>query len=256
MSTMNSYTIDTTDGKTPPEYLVVFLHGHGSSGGAMSEYAGGLLAPLLPHAKIIFPDGPMSAVPENLMHMLGGAKESPYRSWFDMRDIIDKNSIDTADRDKIGQRATAAATAINAYVDAVAQKEGVPLDHVIIAGFSQGGTMAYYSGLLRVTEIGGVFCLSGGALDRLGTPQAKPPIGIAAGELETQDYSGAPHARKVFAQLEREGFYADCAIITGKKHEISPKSMELLSAFTRAVTSETFKTRRTQELKAAAPRLN
>jgi phospholipase/carboxylesterase len=216
-----------------PEYLVIFFHGYGSNGGLMAQHVGNLLGPLLPEAKIRCPDAPI------IIHDKDGLT---LRSWFEIRDLTDGDRVPD-DYSEVARRATAAAQEMNDYVDKVIAEEGISRDRVIIAGFSQGGTMAFYTGLLRGEQVGGVYALSGGALDLLGNPASMPPVGLVAGALELQDYSGAPQAQKTQAMLDRAGFFTDCAIIAGQKHDISPKSMELLAVFTRAATSPEFKAR-------------
>jgi phospholipase/carboxylesterase len=127
---------------------------------------------------------------------------------------------------------------MNDYIDKVIAEEGIPEDRVIIAGFSQGGTMAYYTALLRDSKVAGVYALSGGALDQLQDPVSSPKIGLVAGGKEAQDYSGAPHQEMMREKLEKAGFNVDCVIIPGQGHDISWKSMELLSVFTRNVAAK------------------
>lgn len=227
---LTDHSVDPHNGK-PPEYLVIFFHGYGSNGELMAEHVGKLLGPLLPGAKIRCPDGPIDIHTTQSGIVL--------KSWFELRDIIDGDK--DPDSDEVGRRAAAAAAEMNDYIDKVIAEEGIPKDRVIIAGFSQGGTMAFYTGLLREEAVAGVYALSGGALDRLTAPVSKPPVGLVAGGKEAQHYSGFPHAEKTHKALDAAGFFTDCVIIPGQGHDISPKSMELLSVFTHSVTSEAFK---------------
>lgn len=228
---LTDHTVEPSNGK-PPEYLVIFFHGYGSNGDLMAQHVGGLLGPLLPEAKIRCPDGPIK------FYEMPDGKFG--RSWFEIRDLFDGDKL-PEDRKEIARRAATAAKEMNDYIDKVIKEEGIPEDRVIIAGFSQGGTMAFYTGLLRDSKVAGVYALSGGALDLLANPASKPPVGLLAGAREEQDYSGAPHQLKVSAALDKAGFNVDCVILPDQGHDISWKSMELLSVFTRAVTSEAFK---------------
>jgi phospholipase/carboxylesterase len=228
---LKDFSVEPQNGGKP-EYLVIFFHGYGSNGELMAGHVGRLLGKELPEAKIRCPDGPI------VIHDQDGLT---LRSWFELSDLI--NGDEVPDSDEVARRATAAAKQMNDYIDKVVAEESIPADRVIIAGFSQGGTMAFYTALLRENPVAGIFSLSGGALDRLANPASRPPVGLVAGGDEQQDYSGAPHARKTHAKLDAEGFFADCAIIPGQGHDISPKSMELLAVFSRAVTSEAFRAR-------------
>ncbi len=207
------------------EYLVIFFHGYGSSGEMMEDYVGNLLGPKLPEATIRFPDGPIELGRDDEGHS--------YHSWFDIQDVLDAPDIDV-----VGPRAEAAAEDINAYIDRVMVEEGYDADHVILAGFSQGGTMAYYAGLLRDEPVAGVYSISGGALTKLDNPKVKPPVALIAGELEDSDYSGNRHALRTHKLLDDAGFRTECVLIPGKYHEISEESLDLLAHFTHIVTPD------------------
>ncbi|MEZ0223825.1 MAG: alpha/beta hydrolase [Alphaproteobacteria bacterium] len=228
---LTDHSVDPKNGK-PPEYLVIFFHGYGSNGELMAEQVGSLLGPLLPEAKIRCPDGPIE------FYKMPDGKSGC--SWFEIRDLFDGDNL-PEDRGEIARRASAAAKEMNDYIDKVIAEEGISKDRVIIAGYSQGGTMAFYTGLLRDEAVAGVYALSGGALDLLEHPVSKPPVGLVAGGREAQDYSGFPQAQKTHKALDAAGFFTDCVVIPDQGHNLSWKSMELLSVFTRAVTSDGFK---------------
>ncbi len=236
---ISDYSREPRNGKKP-EYLVVFMHGYGSSGALMSQYVGDLLGPLLPEAKLRFPDAPVQ---------MGW----DHHSWFELRDVIDNDNLDVI-RKAVKDRAPAVAKDLNAYITRVAAEDGIPEDRIIIAGFSQGGTMAFYTGLSRETPVAGVFSISGGALDWIPKINSQPSVKLVAGELEQQEYSGAPHAQKVQAFLVQKGVPAEVSIIAGQKHETSPASMEMLRDFARTLTAPALQTE-VSELKAAVKEL-
>jgi phospholipase/carboxylesterase len=229
---LTDHTVEPKNGGKP-DYLVIFFHGYGSNGSLMAEHVGNLLGPLLPEAKIRCPDGPIE------FYKMPDGK--PGCSWFELRDIFDGDKLPD-DRAEIGRRASAAAKEMNDYIDKVIAEEGVPEDRVIIAGFSQGGSMAFYTALLRDHPVAGVYALSGGALNELIDPVSKPKVGLVAGAREAQDYSGFPHQELMRDKLGKEGFNVDCVIIPDQGHDISWKSMELLSVFTRNVAAKPEKT--------------
>lgn len=220
---IHDYSRDAYNGEKP-EYLVIFMHGYGSSGHLMEQYVGDLLGPLLPEAKLRFPDAPVQMGWNN-------------HSWFELRDVIDSDNLETI-RKAVVDRAPQTAKDLNDYIDRVMQEDGIPPERVIIAGFSQGGTMAFYTGLSRDNPVAGVFAISGGALDLIPDIQSKPPVTLVAGELEKQDYSGAPHAERTAEFLKRLQFSVETHIIPKQKHETSPKSMQLLADFTRAAAKK------------------
>lgn len=215
-----------------PEYLIIYFHGYGSNGELMADYVGNLLGPMLPEAKMRFPDAPIEFGTDD--------KGRVHRSWFDVDQWV---KTDTApDREEVARRASVAAKAMNEYVDRVIKEEGIPENRVIIAGFSQGGTMAFYTGLLRDTQVGGVYALSGGAMDKLENPVSKPPVGLVAGANEVGGmYSGPEQTETTRDILEKKDFFVGSFIVPNQRHETSPRAMELLTGFTRTVTSDEFR---------------
>lgn len=186
----------------------------------MAQQVGDMLAPLLPNAKLRFPDGPIQ---------LGWDKHS----WFDIQDVVTNPDLQ-ANKATVAPRAAAAAKEMNDYVTRVMAEDGFSEKQVIIAGFSQGGTMAYYTAMLRGADVAGVYTLSGGALENLEVTTAQPPAYLVAGGNEQQDYSGAPQADKTAALLRSKGFDAQSYIIPGQGHDITPKAMSLLADFAKA----------------------
>ncbi len=220
---IQDYSRDPENGKKP-ETLVVFMHGYGSSGDLMRQYIGDILGPMLPAAKLHFPDGPVQMGFNN-------------HSWFDLHDVIDRQDDVGLLRRIAQERAPATARELNDYITKIAADAGIPETRVVIAGFSQGGTMAVYTGLSRETEVAGVFAISGGALDLSPEIKSKPQVMLVAGELENQHYSGAPHAVWFQTVLKQQEFRAEAEIITGQEHAASPKALELLRDFVLKVTA-------------------
>jgi len=216
---INDYAREPLSGDKP-DTLVIFFHGYGSSAALMAQHVGDLLGPLLPNAKLRFPDGPEKLGWDN-------------HSWFDVQDVL-ANPDHQANKATVAPRAAAAAKEMNDYVSRVMAEDGVSEKQVIIAGFSQGGTMAYYTALLRGSDVAGVYTLSGGALENLTNATSHPPAYLVAGGNEQQDYSGAPQADKTAALLRAQGFEAQSYIIPGQGHDITPKAMHLLADFAKA----------------------
>lgn len=207
------------------ENIIIFFHGYGSSGASMAQHVGNLLRDELPQTKIFFPSGPIT---------IGQDREgNTYHSWFPVDDMLDNPDNDTS-----AQRARMAVPQIQAYIDDVLKREGISEDRVIIAGFSQGASMAFYAGLLRDTEVAGVYSLSGGALDRLTDPVSKPPVALLAGAHENQGYSGHPMARATCDLLRDMNFKTDCIVLENQGHSITPESMRLLGQMTRFLTPD------------------
>ena len=201
--------------KSRDKYVVVFFHGYGSGGAQMADHVGGKLLPQAPGCVLRCPDGPQKISEHDGVS---------YHSWFDIQDILDNPSVD-----KVAPRAAAAAEEVNKYIDRVLQEEGIDESRLIIAGFSQGATMAYYAALMRDKPAAGVYSLSGGALRQIFNIKSKPPVALLAGEHEQNNYSGLPHAQETHGFLEAQGFRTDCVMLHGQGHDISDKAVELLA---------------------------
>jgi phospholipase/carboxylesterase len=215
---VREYTVEPGSGQKP-EFVVIFFHGYGSSASLMAGYVGGLLGPMLPEAQLRFPDAPIELGWDN-------------HSWFDVEDMLK-----APDQDKAAPRARAGVAQVNAYIDRVIEKEGISPDRVIIAGFSQGATTAYYAAMLRDEAVGGLYALSGGALEKLGEPRAKMPVALLAGEQEAQGYSGVPQQLRTAALLEKKDFAVETMILPDQEHDISKAALKYLRDFARRVTA-------------------
>lgn len=149
---------------------IVLLHGLGADGHDFEPIAGevGLdgLRWILPHA----PVRPVT---------LNGGYRMP--AWYDILGL-DRHSAE----DEAGIRDSAAA------VQALLQREferGVPAERIVVAGFSQGGALALFTGLRAPQRLGGVAALSTYLPLPSKLPEAHPanaavPVFMAHGTLD------------------------------------------------------------------------
>jgi phospholipase/carboxylesterase len=123
---------------------VIWLHGLGADG---SDFV-----PLVPHiglpsTRFVFPNAPHAPVTINSGMVMP--------SWYDIRSL----DHDRTDReDPAGVRASAE------LVRALIAREvdrGVPESRIVLAGFSQGGALALFTGLRHPAALAGIVCLSG-----------------------------------------------------------------------------------------------
>ena len=127
-----------------PRHAVVWLHGLGADGNDF--------APIVPHlqsaarrpVRFVFPHAPVRPVTVN-----GGMA---MRAWYDILGMeIDRDQ----DREGIGQ----SLDQVDALLDDQIER-GVPAEHLILAGFSQGGAIALRAGLARQQALAGIMVLS------------------------------------------------------------------------------------------------
>lgn len=211
---------------SPAPCLLIFFHGHGSNALEIQQTIAPAFQKSFPNVELLFPEGPIQWTSTNGLHC----------SWFDVTDMPENQP----DEERISQRAREAAKVINQKIDTLLRDKNLNDSQVILAGFSQGATMAYYTGLTREQPVGGVFSLSGGALSKLIDPVSKPPVSLHAGEKETHPYCGVPQVAQTHAFLEKNGFIADCVIFPDTGHSITPESIDRLLVFTERVMSHAF----------------
>lgn len=128
-----------------PELSVIWLHGLGADGNDFVSLVPELGLPRDARVRFIFPHAPMIPVTCNNGYVM--------RAWYDILSMdgisrhVDDNGI-RASRDLIRQ------------LIAKENQRGVPSNHIVLAGFSQGGAMAYTAGLTHPEALAGIMALS------------------------------------------------------------------------------------------------
>ncbi|MBB6185062.1 alpha/beta hydrolase [Oleiagrimonas soli] len=127
-----------------PTHSILWLHGLGADGHDFMPIIPVLTAPEWPALRFVFPHAPVRPVTVN-----GGMA---MRAWYDIKgmDIADKQDAD-------GIRASVQA------VEALIAREverGVPVERIVLAGFSQGGAIALNAGLRHAQRLAGIVALS------------------------------------------------------------------------------------------------
>lgn len=129
--------------------VIIFLHGLGDSAQGWESSMEYLIkqSPKLANSKIVLP-----TAPEMSVTFTGGAK---MRAWFDIRDLNRSVSEDLALYEASSKR-------IQRLINYEVEHCGIRPSHIILGGFSQGGSMSYFAGLTQSREaLGGVVALSG-----------------------------------------------------------------------------------------------
>ena len=127
-----------------PRATVIWLHGLGADGHDFEPAVPALVSPGLPALRFVFPHAPVRAVSLN-----AGAR---MRAWYDIRGF-DRHAA----QDDSGARAS------DASIRALIRREnerGIPTGRIVLAGFSQGGAMALYSGTRLEEPLAGIIGLS------------------------------------------------------------------------------------------------
>ena len=139
---MEAIVVDTGPN---PAWAVIWLHGLGADGTDFEPVVPELGLPETPAVRFIFPHAPYQPVTCNGGYVM--------RAWYDIISLArDSREIDEAGLIAARQRVR------SLIADEVAR--GIPAERIILAGFSQGGAVAYLTGLTHPERLGGIVALS------------------------------------------------------------------------------------------------
>jgi len=135
--------IETTTGPSV-QASIIWLHGLGADGHDFAGIVPEMVLPDWPDIRYIFPHAPMQPVTLN-----GGMV---MRSWYDLY------GLDIGSREDVAG-IKLAAESIRQLIDRE-QQRGIAANHIVLAGFSQGGALALYTALTHPQPLAGVVALS------------------------------------------------------------------------------------------------
>lgn len=127
-----------------PTAAVIWLHGLGASGHDFEPVVPELGLPEGAAVRFIFPHAPELPVTIN------GGMRMP--AWYDIKAMDIDRIVDT-------EQLMASSDAVAKLIDREIQR-GIPSEKIVIAGFSQGGAVAYELGLSYPRRLAGVLALS------------------------------------------------------------------------------------------------
>jgi len=128
----------------PADAAVVWMHGLGADAHDFESLVPELGLEASAAVRFVFPNAPVRPVTINGGHRM--------RAWFDVAGFDRR-----APQDERGIRESH--EAISALV-ARERERGIPASRILVAGFSQGGAMALFTGLRFAERLGGVVALS------------------------------------------------------------------------------------------------
>lgn len=127
-----------------PTASVIWLHGLGDNGHGWSQVVPGLRMSATPAVRFIFPHAPQMPVAINNGHVMP--------AWYDIREA---NLNERADLGGVRRS--------QQQVEGLIAREktrGVAAARIVLAGFSQGGAVALYTGLRHPERLAGLVALS------------------------------------------------------------------------------------------------
>lgn len=141
MTTLKTIELET---RPDPDAAVIWLHGLGASGHDFEPVVPELRLPRNAGVRFIFPHAP------NLPVTINGGMHMP--AWYDIKAMdIDRK----VDEDQLLKSADAIGELIEQEI-----ARGIDSKRIIIAGFSQGGAVAYQVGLAYEKPLAGILGLS------------------------------------------------------------------------------------------------
>jgi phospholipase/carboxylesterase len=134
----------TIEPESPATASVIFLHGLGANGHDFEPLVPRWQAQLAVPTRFILPHAPAQPITVNNGYVMP--------AWYDIA------GVNLTDReDAVGIKRSA--TLINSLIETQIQ-QGISSQRIILAGFSQGGAMALYTGLRFAKPLAGMLALS------------------------------------------------------------------------------------------------
>ena len=193
--------------------LVILLHGYGADGADLIGLAEPL-AEYMPGTVFRAPDAPERCV----VNPAG-------RQWFPI------SQIDDSPESAMREGYLRAAEALDAYLPAAMEEEGVPPERMAVIGFSQGTMMALAVAPRRAPGPAAIVGFSGRVIDPDALPLAasRPPVLLVHGDRDDV----VPHSAMAQAQeaLAGAGFEVSSFTSRGTGHGIAPDGLGLALGF-------------------------
>lgn len=195
----------------PARQLVIICHGVGADGADLISLAPHI-APELPHAYFVAPDGP-----EPFDMFPTG------RQWFSLKSLNPGDLATGIRRARI---------ALDAFIDAELTRLHLPPDAYALAGFSQGAMVALFTGLRRKTPPKAIIAIAGALIDpaSLATELTQPaPVFIAHGEADS--VVPASRSRDAAAALTALGVPVQTHFSPGLDHSFDEPILQKSTTF-------------------------
>ncbi|MEH6577973.1 MAG: carboxylesterase [Amphritea sp.] len=176
------------------EISVIWLHGLGADGYDFEPVVPALQLPESLPVRFIFPHAPQRPVTINSGLMMP--------AWYDILEMSIERKIDT-------QALLESSSQIVALIERELER-GIPAERIILAGFSQGGAVAYHVALCYPQRLGGLLALStyiatAELISEQGTDVNKDiPILIAHGVMD--DVVPLSLGQQAVTTLEKQGY--------------------------------------------------
>lgn len=142
---MSEITLIEVDSAANPSVAVIWMHGLGADGSDFESIVPELGLADAPAVRFIFPNAPYRPVTCNGGHVM--------RAWYDIISL-------QPDSRQIDETGLLESREIVRQLIQREEKRGIPSQRIFLAGFSQGGAVAYLSALTHPEPLAGVIALS------------------------------------------------------------------------------------------------
>jgi phospholipase/carboxylesterase len=203
---------------TPADAAIIWLHGLGADGHDFEPIVEQLDPRATQATRFIFPHAPMQAVTIN-----GGAT---MRAWYDITDAQIERKVDAEGVERSAQ--------IVCELVETQRAAGIEPEHIVLAGFSQGGAVVLHAGIRYPQRLAGIMALSTYLPIREGTEaQASKanhdvPIMLAHGSRDPVVPIGTSEASRVF--LRSLGYRVQCNTYA-MEHSVSAEELHDISCW-------------------------
>ena len=195
---------------------VIWLHGLGASGSDFVPIVPELQLPADIPVRFVFPHAP------NLPVTVNGGYVMP--AWYDILDMSLERIVDEP-------QLLASASYVH---DLIARQvaSGIPARHIVIAGFSQGGAVAYQAALTYPEKLAGLLCMSTylATADSLAPSPANRDLPITVMHGRQDPVVPEALGKQACAALADLGYHPDY-LSYNMEHQVCPRQIADISAY-------------------------
>ncbi|MDT7525672.1 MULTISPECIES: alpha/beta hydrolase [Idiomarinaceae] len=141
---MSYLACEQIEPQQPATHAIIWLHGLGADGHDFVPLVPHLQLPAGVHARFIFPHAP------HLPVTINGGMRMP--AWYDILSMSIEREVDE-------QQLRESAAQVQALIERELER-GIKPDHIVLAGFSQGGAVVYEAALSYPKRLAGLLVLS------------------------------------------------------------------------------------------------
>ncbi len=205
-----------------PDSTVIWLHGLGADGNDFAPIIPELRLPATAAIRFIFPHAP--AIPVTI----NGGYVMP--AWYDIMEMQINRRIDT-------EGLMASARAINGFIDRELDR-GIDSRRIIVAGFSQGGAVAYQVVLSHDKPLGGLLAMSTylATADTLDYTAVNKKIPISVQHGLHDPVVPEQLGRTAVARLIKEGYQVSYQSYP-MEHSVCPAQIDNISQWLQSILS-------------------